>query len=57
MEDLCLEESGTEGTVIGVNNNGSIMVKWDNGRTLNLLPDDDKFHMVNQEQTMTDEQT
>ena len=57
MEDLCPVESGTKGTVIGVDDIGSIMVKWDNGRTLNLLPDEDKFHVVNQEQTMTDEQT
>ena len=57
MEDLCPVESGTKGTVIGVDDIGSIMVKWDNGRTLNLLPDEDKFHVVNQEQIQTDEQS
>ncbi len=57
MEDICPVESGTKGTIIGVDDIGSVMVKWDNGRILNLLPDSDKFHMVDQEQTQTDEQT
>lgn len=51
MEDICPVESGTKGTIIGVDDIGSIMVKWDNGRTLNLLPDEDKFHTIKQEQT------
>ncbi len=51
MEDLCPVESGTKGTIIGVDDVGSIMVKWDNGRTLNLLPDEDKFHTIKHEQT------
>lgn len=57
MEDICPVESGTKGTIIVVDDIGSIMVKWDNGRTLNLLPDNDKFHMVDQEQTKVNEQT
>lgn len=57
MEDLCPVESGTKGTIIGVDDIGSIMVKWDNGRTLNLLPDEDQFHKIAQEHTQIDEQT
>lgn len=57
MEDLCPVESGTKGTIIGVDDIGSIMVKWDNGRTLNLLPDNDKFHKIDPEQTQLDERT
>lgn len=57
MEDLCPVESGTKGTIIGVDDIGSVMVKWDNGRTLNLLPDEDKFHTIKHEQTQSDEQT
>ena len=56
MEDLCPVESGTNGTIIGVDDIGSVMVKWDNGRTLNLLPDEDKFHTIKHEQTQSDEQ-
>lgn len=55
MEDLCPVESGTKGTIIGVDDIGSIMVKWDNGRTLNLLPDEDQFHKIAQEHTQIDE--
>ena len=51
MEDICPVESGTKGTIIGIDDIGSIMVKWDNGRTLNLLPDEDKFHTIKHEQT------
>ena len=50
-------ESGTNGTIIGVDDIGSVMVKWDNGRTLNLLPDEDKFHTIKHGQTRSDEQT
>lgn len=57
MEDLCPVESGTKVTIIGVDDIGSVMVKWDNGRTLNLLPDEDKFHTIKHEQTQSDEQT
>ena len=57
MEDLCPVESGTKGTIIGVDDIGSLMVKWDNGRTLNLLPNEDQFHKIVQEQTLIDEQT
>lgn len=52
MEDLCPVESGTNGTIIGVDDIGSVMVKWDNGRTLNLLPDEDKFHTIKHEQML-----
>ncbi len=50
-------ESGTKGNIIGVDDIGSVMVKWDNDRTLNLLPDEDKFHKIKHEQTQSNEQT
>lgn len=51
MEDICPVESGTKGTIIGIDDIGSVMVKWDNGRILNLLPYEDKFHTIKHEQT------
>ena len=57
MEDLCPVESGTNGPLhraADINSGGGM---WDNGRTLNLLPDEDKFHTIKHEQTQSDEQT
>ena len=48
-------ESGTLGTVVGVDDAGQIMMKWDNGRTLSLIPGVDSFHTVEQTEDMTDD--
>ncbi|PMC81831.1 DUF4314 domain-containing protein [Anaerococcus hydrogenalis] len=37
MEDLQAPPKGTLGTVYGVDSIGSILVKWDNGSTLNVI--------------------
>ena len=37
---------GTKGTVWEVDNNGVIRVSWDNGQTLGLIPNIDRFHIV-----------
>ena len=37
---------GTEGTIIGVDDLRTIQVKWDNGRTLGLIPDVDQFEFI-----------
>lgn len=39
-------EPGTTGTVTGVDDIGSIMVRWDNGRSLSLIPNVDSFHII-----------
>lgn len=50
-------ESGTLGKVDHVDDIGTVHCVFDNGRTLGVIPDVDKFHKIDQEQTQTDEQT
>lgn len=40
---------GTEGTVDMVDDIGQIHMKWDNGRTLALVPGEDSFSVIHQE--------
>ena len=51
MEDLCPVESGTCGWVQFVDDAGPLHCKFDNGRMLGVIPDVDKFHIIEQEQT------
>ena len=37
MEDIQAPPSGTQGTVIGVDDIGSLLVNWDNGSGLNVI--------------------
>ena len=39
-------ESGTKGTVVCVDDMGQIHMKWDNGRTLALIPGEDSFRKI-----------
>lgn len=39
-------ESGTKGTVEFVDDMGQIHMKWDNGRTLALIPSEDEFKKI-----------
>ena len=38
--------SGTQGTVEFVDDMGTIHMKWDNGRTLGLIPNEDIFRRL-----------
>lgn len=49
-------ESGTLGTVRGVDDAGQVMVSWDNGRSLSLIPGVDSFHIVRQKPEPVKEQ-
>lgn len=51
MEDLFPVESGTCGWVQFVDDAGTLHCKFDNGRMLGVIPDVDKFHIIEQEQT------
>ena len=57
MDDYCPIESGTCGTVEFVDDAGTLHCKFDNGRTLGVIPDVDGFHTIEQEQQQPDEQT
>ena len=41
--------SGTKGTVEFVDDMGQIDMKWDNGRTLALIPEVDEFKIIKNE--------
>ena len=49
--------SGSRGTVQFVDDAGTLHCKFDNGRTLGVIPNVDHFHKLDQEQTPTNEQT
>lgn len=46
MEDEHAVPAGTKGTVESVDDMGTIHMKWDNGRTLGLVPGVDKFKEI-----------
>ena len=46
MDDVQAPPIGTQGTVIGVDDAGSIMVKWDNGSGLNVAYGADRVRKV-----------
>ena len=47
-------EEGEEGTIKGVDGIGQIMVKWDNGRTLSLIPDVDEYEILDDEEELSE---
>ena len=48
---LCNDErdmpSGLRGTVVGMDDQPALLMKWDNGRTLSIFPDEDSFRKLN----------
>ena len=46
MDDMQAPPIGTKGTVTGVDDMGSIMVRWDNGSSLNLVYNVDSYKKV-----------
>jgi hypothetical protein len=46
MDDVQAPPIGTKGTVIGVDDTGSIMVCWDNGSSLNVVYGEDLCRKV-----------
>lgn len=50
MDDQWAVPSGTRGTVDHVDDAGQIHMKWDNGRTLAIVPQADKFRKLTQQE-------
>ena len=48
--------SGTRGTVKVVDDMGSIHMQWDNGRTLALIPGEDRFRKLTQAEIVQEQQ-
>ena len=48
MEDVQAPPIGTKGTVIDVDDIGSIMVQWDNGSTLSVVYGVDRCHKISE---------
>ena len=47
MNDFKAPPIGTEGTVLGVDDIGSVMVAWDTGSSLNINLDEDEIEVIN----------
>jgi len=46
MDDMQAPPIGTEGRVVGVDDTGSIMVRWDNGSSLNVVYGEDSYRRI-----------
>lgn len=57
MDDIQGIEKGIKGTVIGVDDIGTIHMKWDNGRGLGLIPGEDNFKVLSRPQENSQEQS
>lgn len=57
MDDIQGVEKGIKGTVIGVDDIGTIHMKWDNGRGLGLIPGEDNFIVLSRPQENSQEQS
>ena len=48
MEDVQAPPIGTKGTVMGVDDIGSIMVSWDNGSSLSVVYGEDRCRRIDE---------
>lgn len=54
LNSLCNDEQdmppGLRGTVLGMDDQPALLMKWDNGRTLSIFPDEDDFRKLNMDE-------
>ncbi len=46
MDDIQAPSAGVEGTIRGVDDMGNIMVRWDNGSGLSVIPGVDEIEII-----------
>ena len=46
MDDMQAPPPGTIGEISGVDDAGSVMVRWETGSSLSLIPGEDRFEIV-----------
>ena len=46
MDDVQAPPPGTKGTVRDVDDIGNVLMKWDNGSGLNMVPEEDEFEIL-----------
>lgn len=51
MDDVQAPPAGTRGTIIAVDDVGDLIVAWDNGSGLKLIPGVDEFKVLHNEPT------
>ncbi|MBQ9110039.1 MAG: DUF4314 domain-containing protein [Oscillospiraceae bacterium] len=51
MNDPYPVPAGTVGVVVSVDDGGNVQVRWQNGRTLAVIPEADQFHVAEDGQT------
>lgn len=49
MDDIQAPPAGTKGEVRGVDDAGSILVRWESGSSLSLIPGVDAFEILKEE--------
>lgn len=47
MDDFQAPPAGTEGTIRGVDDIGSVMVEWDTGQGLGVIIGEDEIELIN----------
>ena len=46
MDDPQAPPTGTMGEILGVDDAGQLLVRWETGSSLSLIPDEDSFRIV-----------
>lgn len=54
MDDPQAIPPGTRGTVQMVDDAGQLVMSWDNGRDLSLVPGEDQFHRLSEEELLAE---